>query len=86
MTKNYGFYVIGYQPKVGVPTEDYQDFPVGTKFTYPEVVYGIDQGTFPPGLILQTKGGPPAVVVGQYGDQQFMPAIDGMKIRKSEAL
>jgi hypothetical protein len=63
-------YVVGYQPKPGIPISDYLDFCVGSQFGWLEVESMTKQGVFPPGIILQAKGGCPCVIVGPYGHQQ----------------
>lgn len=65
-------YVVGYAPRGSKLYEDLEDFPVGTVFGWEEVKCGVNEGTFPPGLILQVPGGEACVVVGRYGEQEVM--------------
>ena len=65
-------YVVGYAPRGSVLYEDLEDFPVGTVLNWEEVKCGVNEGTFPPGLILQVPGGEPCVVVGRYGELEVM--------------
>lgn len=45
--------VIGYQPKPGVPLEDYPDFPVGKTFSLDEIQHMTEIGVLPPGILLR---------------------------------
>ena len=58
--------VVGYQPVNGIPMEEYFDFPIWSKWPDEEVAVMAANGVFPPGLILQMKGGHPCVIVGKY--------------------
>lgn len=73
------FFVVGYQPKAGVLSAEYGDFPVGMVLNFEEVKTGIEQGIYPPGLILQHPKGRACVVIGKYGDQEFKPLIEGIE-------
>ena len=68
-------YVVGYAPRGSVLYEDLEDFPVGTVLNWEEVKCGVNEGTFPPGLILQVPGGDPCVVVGRYGELEVVPLM-----------
>ena len=77
---------MGYAPRGSVLYEDLEDFPVGTVLNWEEVKCGVNEGTFPPGLILQIPGGEPCVVVGRYGELRVVPLIqhvlgDSLKLK-----
>ena len=63
-------YVVGYQRKRGVELEDYTDFPIGNVYTGMETLQMLKDGVFPPGIMLQMKGGPVGVVRGHYDAPQ----------------
>jgi len=67
--------VVGYQPKSGTPLDDYADFPIGQKFSLEDIDKMTDLGHFPPGIILQSKGGRPCVVRGHYFEVQYVEAL-----------
>jgi hypothetical protein len=70
-TRKLGYFVVGYQPREGIPSEDYKDFPIGMELNFEEIRYGIYGGTFPPGLIILAPGGQACVVKGHYGNEEF---------------
>ncbi|PKN97989.1 MAG: hypothetical protein CVU42_13785 [Chloroflexi bacterium HGW-Chloroflexi-4] len=63
-------HVVAYQPVRGIPLEEYLDFKIGSKFPDEEITAMAENGTMPPGLVLQMKDGWPCVVVGKYGSHQ----------------
>ncbi|MFA5368113.1 MAG: hypothetical protein WC333_09560 [Dehalococcoidia bacterium] len=67
--------VVGYQPRQGTPLDDYSDFPIGQVFSLEDVDKMTDLGHFPPGIILQAKGGKPCVVRGHYFDTQYVEVL-----------
>lgn len=68
--------MVGYSPRGSVIYEDLQDFPVGMHLNWEEVKCGVDQGTLPPGLILQVPGGDACVLVGRYGELRVEKLMD----------
>jgi hypothetical protein len=69
-------YVVGYAPRESKLYEDLEDFPIGTVFKWEEVRCGVNDGIFPPGLILQVPGGEACVVVGRYGEQEVVRLLE----------
>jgi hypothetical protein len=67
--------VVGYQPRAGTPLEEYSDFPIGMKLSFEDVDKMTDIGHFPPGIILQARGGRPCVVRGAYFEEQRVEAM-----------
>lgn len=60
----------GWEPEVGIPTEDYEDFRDLSQ-SMDEVRKCLQWGHFPPGLIL-FDGKTKAQVIGGYGDKQIL--------------
>lgn len=71
--------VIGYQPKPGVPLEDYPDFPVGRTFSLDEIKSMIEVGVLPPGILLRGemagKQSRICKVCGHYNEQQWVETV-----------
>lgn len=72
-------FVVGYQPRPGVPLEDYTDFQVGTSFSLEDIDHMTEMGVLPPGIILmgkqQGKLSKPCVVRGHYGQIQTLEVM-----------
>ena len=75
------YLVVGYAPREGVLYEDYRDFPPGMRLRFLELKTGIEQGIFPPGLIVMHLRGQPCVVVGRYGDEEWRPLLEVLHAR-----
>lgn len=71
--------VIGYQPKDGIPPEDYPDFPIGRTFTLDEIDSMTDLGVIPPGTLLRGtmygRKSPICVVKGHYNEKQWVEVV-----------
>jgi len=63
-------HIVAYQPVKGIPLADYMDFKIGSKFPDEEITAMAENGSMPPGLVLQMEGGWPCVVVGRYETHQ----------------
>ncbi len=63
-------YVVGYQPRESILPEDYGDFRIGTAFDWESAQIMARDGVFPPGIILQMRGGVPCVIEGAYESGQ----------------
>lgn len=68
-------YVVAYQPVKGIPLEEYLDFAIGNKYPDEEITAMAENGTMPPGLVLQMSGGWPCVVVGEYEKPQTVERL-----------
>lgn len=62
--------VVGYIAVDGIPLEDYQDYYTGQEFSFYEVCYMVNIGSFTPGIVLQRKGTPMVIVVGEDENQE----------------
>lgn len=69
-------HVVGYQPVTGVMSEDYGDFKIGASFPWREAVVMARDGVFPPGIILQCRGGVPCVIEGDYDHEQTAKPLE----------
>jgi len=76
MAEKLPVFVVGYQPHEGILPDDYGDFRIGAHFDMEQAREMARQGVFPPGIILQCKGGYPCVIKGVYDTPQIAVPLE----------